>query len=206
MGRLVTLSRVQIPHEHGLSDSTAQMFGNKWLDFIGLCLLIYLISFLIRLYLEVKELDELRQEIESEIGESRTRHDILSEYKNNPGHQFLTRSERRFRQVHLERQLKRIRRQERSRFIGYHHTKGQGTEPIENPAVEKFSRSQLTFQFSPKPRPTSHRHHVSFHELCIYTALPFLTFCIFCQSLRTNLTESYLLQFEAESEDELDLF
>ena len=187
---------------------TPQDVGNKWLDFIGLCLLVCLILYEIRHHLKPKNRHEVEQVLGSESGKSRTRHDILSEYKNNPGHKFLTRSERRFREVQLEKHIKRSRRQERSRFIGYHHTKGQGTEPIENPAVEKFSRSQLTsnFQSSPKPRTTSHRHHVSFHELCIYTALPFLTFCIFCQSLRTNLTESYLLQFEAESEDELDLF
>ena len=171
---------------------------------MGFCLLIYSISLLVKLYLEEQEWDELRQEIESEIREYR---DILSEDKNNPGHKSLTRSERRFiREVQLERHRKRIRRQQGSRLIGYHHTKGQGTEPIENPAVERFSRSQLTFQSSPKPRTTSHGQHVSFHKLCIYTALPFLTFCSFCQSLRTNLTESYLLQFEAESEDELDHF
>ena len=183
------------------------MVDNKWLEYIGLCLLVCLISFLIRLYLKCEEWDELRQALDSEIGESRTRHDILSEYKNNPGHKFSTRSERRFREVQLERQLKKSRRRRRSRFIGY-HTKGKGTEPIENPAVEKFSRSQLTFQSSPKPRtPILHRQHISFHELCIYTALPFLTFSIFCQSLRINLTESFLLQFgeELDSEDELDL-
>ena len=181
------------------------MFDNKWLEFIGFCLLSFLILFLITLCLQDDEWDELRKELESELGESRTRQDILSEYKNNPGHKFLTRGERRFREVHLERQLKKSRRQQRSRFIGY-HTKGKRPEPIENPAVEKFSRRQLTCQSSPKPRTISHRHHLSFHELCIYTALPFLTFSIFCQSLRTNLTESYLLQFETESEDELDLF
>ena len=183
------------------------MFDNKWLDFIGFCLLVYVILCLIRLYAELEERHKLRHELESEIGESRTRQDILSEYKNNPGHKSLTRSERRFiREVRLERHIKRSRGQQRSRFIGYHHTKGKGPEPIENPAVEKFSRRQLTFQSSPKPRTISHRPHVSFHELCIYTALPFLTFSIFCQSLRMNLTESYWLQVEAESEDELDLF
>ena len=184
---------------------TPQQAYNKWLDFIGLCLLVCFILYEIRHHLKLKKWYEVKQALDSKSGESRTRHDILSEYKNNPGHKFLSRSERRFREVQLERQIKRSRKQQRSRFIGY-HTKGQGTEPIENPAVEKFSRRQLTFQSSPKPRTTSHRPHVSFRELCSYTALPFLTFFIFCQSLRTNMTESYLLQVEAESEDELDLF
>ena len=188
-------------------------------------LLIGLIFCLILLYLELKDWykltqlkRELRQVLEEsgESGESRTRQDVLSEYKNNPGHNFLPRGEGRFQNWKLERYLKRSRRQQqRSRYHTV-HTKGKGREPIETPAVEKFSRSwQLTLQSSPnlkpqpqpQPRTISHRQqNVFFHKLCIYTALPFLTFSVFCQSLRMNLTESYSLQAEVESEDELDLF
>ena len=176
VGRLVTLSRVQKPHEHGPSDSKAQMFDKKWLDFIGLCVLIYLIFCLIRLYLALEEWHELRQALERELGESRTRQDILSEYKNNSGHELLPRSERRFRNVQLERYLKRSRRQQRSRFIGY-HTKGKGPEPIENPAVEKFSRRQLTFPSSRAAQSLVpfRTDNTSPFMRCVYTQLyPFL--------------------------------
>ena len=191
---------------------------NGLISFKDPFLLICLTSSLILLYLELKELykltqlkRKLRQALEESGG---TRQDILSEYKNNPGHNFLPRGEGRFKNWKLERYLKRSRRQQqRSRFIGY-HTKEKGREPIEIPAVEKFSRSrQLTFQSSPilkpkpQPRTISHRQqNIFFHKLCIYTALPFLTFSFFFQSLRMNLTESYSLQAEVESEDELDLF
>ncbi|KAL9130928.1 MAG: hypothetical protein Q9175_006900 [Cornicularia normoerica] len=181
------------------SPTVTQTEINKWLQYIFGWLSILAILNLIRFYLKIRRVQEPKQapDIESK---SCTPQDILNEYKNNSGHKFLTRSERRFREHQLEKHLKQTWRQQRRRSIG---SQTKGTEPVrENPAVEESSRMNrpLRQPFTPQSR-ISHLQHLSFYKLCIYTALPFLTFSIFCHNLRINLTESVSLEVEEESEN-----
>ena len=173
----------------------------SWLTclFSGLSLLI--ISILIKHCLETQGQPEPEpkqaEDIESKV---LTRQEKVLEYKNNPGHKFLPRSERRLK----ERQLaKYLESQERSRTKGV-----KRLEPVrKDPPVKKISRMNR----QPKARQPSVSLPVKpwksliscttvsfYHKLCIYTALPFLTFYLFCQSLRFYLTESYLVEVEGE--------
>lgn len=194
------------------SATYTQMETCTWLHYIFGCLLIFQTLYLIRCFFMFKRLQELKQALDIK-NNPRTPQDILKVYKNNPGHKFFTRSERRFREQQLKKRLKQSWNQNGS------HTKGTGTEPEpkpkpeaetepvkRNPALKEFSRMNRQLR-QPSP-PKSHSHishllhpHLLLLKLCIYTALSFLTFCIFCHSLRINLTESSLLEVEGESDD-----
>ncbi|KAF6235982.1 hypothetical protein HO173_005610 [Letharia columbiana] len=178
------------------------MENNNWLGKIIGFLSIFVLLTIFRYHLKIEIRQELEQALETQK-KPRTARDIFNEYKNNPGHKFLTRSERRFREHQLRKHLKQTWNQEQSLT----HT--NGTEPVrrENPAVKEFSRMNRQLrQPSPQKSPFSHLLHLLFIKLCIYTALPFLTLSIFCHSLRISLTASLLLEVEEESEDvgELD--
>ena len=179
-------------------DSYAQMGTYyEWLQYIPACLVLHSILNLIGYCLRSRrQLQELKQALDIK-NSPRTPQDILKEYKNNPGHKFLPRSERKFREHQLEKHLKQTWTQRRS------HTSTKRREPVrENPAVKELScMSRQLWQPSPPKSRISHLLHVLFLRLCIYTALPFLTCCVFCHNLGINLTESYLLQVEEESDD-----
>lgn len=179
------------------------MAFNKWLEYLLGCLSILATLSLIRLYLDKQRQQELKPPLDTIESRSRTRtqQDILNEYKQNPGHKFLTRSEQRFREQQLKKHLKRIWRTEPR----------QGREPPVNvdPAIKEISRMnrQLRQQQTQPSLQNSLTSHLPFlfYRLCILTVLPFLSFSIFCHSLRLNLTESYLLQVDQES-DEAELW
>ena len=153
-------------------------------------------------YLSIQRERELIQKLVQEL-ESRNRlrtpKDILQEFKNNPAHKSLTRSERRFREHQLEKRLKHTWSQERSRWSRC-DTSITGTGPVRgNPTVKETSRMNR----QPSPQEShiislSHRLHLIFVKLYIYIALSFLTLFIFCHNLRINLLESYLLEIEEE--------
>ena len=144
------------------------------------------------------KLQELQQALDAQDRlRVRTPQDHLNEYKSNPGHKFLTRSERRLRERLLEKSLKKTWSQDRSRS----HSKG--TEPVVkgHPAIKQFSRMNRQLRQPSLPKSYNwHELHLLFNQLCIYTALPFLTFCVLCHHLRINLTESLLLEESAEAE------
>ena len=169
--------------------------------YLGGCLSILLILELIRRYLVTQEQPKPEPVLDIE-NKSHTQQDILNEYKQNPGHKSLNRSEQRFRERLLKRHLKRVWSEQ---------SRAQRREPVVNvdPSPKEASRMnrQLSRPSQPyepyKPCvdqfPIAYLHSL-FNRLCIYTVLPFLTFSIFCHSLRISLTESYLLQFEEEKE------
>ena len=182
------------------------MAFNKWLEYLLGCLSILATLSLIRLYLDnQKRQQEPKPPLDIIESRSRTRtqQDILNEYKQNPGHKYLTRSEQRFREQQLKKHLKRIWRTEPR----------QGREPPVNvdPAIKEISRMnrQVRQQHTQPSLENSLTSHLNlpflFYRLCILTVLPFLSFSIFCHSLRLNLTESYLLQVDEES-DEAELW
>ncbi len=187
-------------HRHGQSDSIVQMELIKWHLCFMRCLAILAILDMIRCYRKSQRQQKRKQalDIRSRPRESQDIQKILKIYKRNPGHRFLTRHEQRNREVQLERQLRKIWSQERRRI----HTKG--TEPArEDPAIKEISRMNRQLrQPSPQKSRISHLLHLLFIELCIHTALPLLTFCIFCHSLRISLRESYLPELEVEEESE----
>lgn len=171
-----------------------------WLHYISGCVHAFSILTLIHCLLIINRQQELKQALEIKVN-PRTPQDILKVYKSNPGHKFFTRSERRFRERQLEKRLKQSWSQSGS------HSKGTepkpGIEPVRrNPALKGISRMNRQLrQPSPPKSHISHLLHLLFPRLCIYTALPFLTFCIFCHSLRINLTELSLLEVEEETDD-----
>ena len=166
------------------------MAFNRWLEYLLGYLYILATLSLIRLYLNNQRQQEPKQpaqDIESR-SYTHTQQDILNEYKQNPGHKYLTRSEQRFREHQLKKHLKRIWRTEPP----------QGGEPPVNvdPALKEISRMnrqlrQQHTQPSLQNSPTS-QLQFPFNRLCIHTALPFLSFSIFSHSLRLNLTESVI--------------
>lgn len=178
----------------------------KWLLYIINCLTILATLDIIRGYLKYQRQQKPKKALDIE-SRSRTTQDILKIlkiYKNHPGHKCLTRHEQRLREGQLEKylrqswsQISQERRRPHSKV-----SKGITAEPArEDPAFKKISRMnrQLSQPLPQKSR-LSHLLHLLFLELSIHTALPFLTFCIFCHSLRMSLTEVYLLQVEEESE------
>lgn len=188
-------------HKHGQADSTTQMEINKWPEYVFGCLVIFSIFNLISFRLNSQRRQERKPALHIE---SRSRalvlQDILNEYKKNPDHQRLTQSEQRFRERQLRKQLEHIWTKERSRS----GTCTQEVEPVNvDPVIKKISR--MNRQLRVLRQPSLAKSHTAqlrllFHGLCIHTALPFLTFCIFCHCLRLSLIESYLLEAEQESD------
>ena len=179
----------------------------QWHLWIIRCLAILAILDMIRCYRKSQRQQKRKQapDIESKSRSSQDIRKILKIYKRNPGHKFLTKQEQRIGELELERHLRKIWSQERRRI----HSKGR--EPArEDPAIKEFSRMNRQLRQPPPPQPStqksriSHLLHLFFIELCIHTALPLLTFCIFCHSLRISLRESYLPQLELEVEEESD--
>lgn len=192
----LTLSRAPLKtHHHGQRNSNVQMEFKKWLQYLFTSFFLLTILHVVRCYLE-KQRQQRKQALNIE-DRVRTPQELLHEYKTNAGHKYLTRSERRFRERLLEKYLQKTWSQDRSRS----HSKG--TEPVRrHPAVKEFSRMNRQLrQPSPPESRIWHQLHLLFNELCIYTALPFLTFSILCHHLRINLTESLLLEHEEDSDD-----
>ena len=197
------LSRAPLKsHRHGQCDSVVQMELIKWYLCITRCLAILAILDMIRCYRKSQRQQKLKQalDIKGRSRESQDIQKILEIYKRNPGHRFLTRREQRIREVQLKKYLRKIWSQEGRRI----DTKG--TESArEDPAIKGISRMNRQLrQPSPSPQKPriSHLLHLLFIELCIHTALPLLTFCVFCHSLRISLRESYLPELEVEVEEE----
>lgn len=189
------------PHKHGQADSSTQMEINKWPEYVFGCLVIFSILTLISFHLESQRRQERKPALDIE---SRSRalvlQDILKEYKREPDHQCLTQSEQRFRERQLRKQLEHIWTKERSRS----RTCFQEVEPVNvDPTIKKISRMNRQLRVLRQPSVAkSHtaRLRLLFDGLCIHTALPFLTFCIFCHCLRLSLIDSYLLQAKQESD------
>lgn len=148
----------------------------------------------------VEQYEQAQLEKQKEL---RTPQECVNEYRSNPGHRYLTRSERRRRERLLEK-LKKTWSQDQNQERSRSHSIVR--DPVNNhrrhPALKQFSR--ITRQL-PQPQPQSthpefrinwHQLHLFYNKLCIYTALPLLTFCVFCHHLRINLTEP-----EEESDD-----
>lgn len=196
-------------HQHGQPDSNAQMDINKLSQILCGCLCILLTLNLIGIYLkfrrEQQELKEIKK-IPDIKSRSRTAQDILQEYKNNPSHKYLPRSERRFREHQLERHLKHNWSHSSHSSQGRSRSHTQGAEPVKE-TVSEVSRMNRQHQQRCQPLPQKshilHLLHLLFYKLCIYTALPFLTLSVFCRNLRITLIESRLLQVEEESDGEL---
>ena len=191
---------------------------NTWPRYLIICAAALVILSITNYYLNIRRQHKLKllQAALEVQNKSRTPQDILQEYKNNPNHRFLTRSERRYRERLLEKHLKHTWSQGRSRphshTHSHRHTSGQ--DPVkEIPTLQGISRMnrQLSLNTLSQPTPKKSRNisvalsprlHLLFDKLCIYTALPLLTFCVFCHNLRINLIESHLLQFGEEEESE----
>ena len=164
---------------------------------------------LIQIHRQLKERRQQRLKQRQDIeNQPRTQQDILNEYKNNPGHRSLTRSERRFRERQLEKHLERTWNVERSRSD---RPRPRARTVRKDPAINKGPGpvvSRMNRQLKQQPRlEISHislslSPHLLLQKLFIFTALTFLAFCIFCQSLRTNLTESYYYSLEFDEEEE----
>ena len=153
------------------------------------------ILLIIELYLDKQERQALKQGLNDQ--DTRTPQERLDEYKSNLGHRFLTRSERRFREHLFETSLKATRSQDRSRF----HSKGTGPVVRGHPAIKKFSRMNRQLRQPSLPKSYNwHQLRLLFNQLCIYTALPLLTFCVLCHHLRINLTEPFLLEDSDDAE------
>lgn len=169
----------------------------EWSLYISGCLfLLSILNISYGRFLRIRRQQELKQ-VQDNKNNPLTTQDILEEYKTNPGHKTLTPSERRFQERVPEEQLTETWNQEQSRS----HTRE--TEPVRGhpAAVKEISRiNRQLRQPSPQKSRISHLLHLLFLRLCIYIALPFLTLCIFCHSLRINLTESSLLEVEEESD------
>ena len=165
---------------------------------IIICIIVIWSFFICSIVIWNREKQKLQQGLDGpERFRVRTPQENLNEYKSNPGHKFLPRSERRIRERVLEKSLKKAWSQDRSRS----HSKG--TQPVVkgHPAIEKFSRMNRQLRQPSLPKSyNSHQLHLLFNQLCIYTALPFLTFCVLCHHLRINLTESLLLEDSDEAE------
>lgn len=190
-------------HKHGQADSTTQMEINKWPGYVFGCLAIFSIFNLISFHRKSQRRQERKPGLDLE---SRSRvlvlQDIINQYRKNPDHQCLTRSEQRFRERQLRKQLEHIWTKERSRSRTY----TQEVEPVNvDPAIKKISRMNRQLRVLKQPSLALAKSHTAqlrllFDELCIHTALPFLTFCIFCHCLRLSLRESYLVEAEQESD------
>ena len=184
------------------------MAFNKWLECVLGCLSIFATLSLIRLYLDNPRQQEPKPSLDIESrSRTRTQQDILNEYKQNPGHKFLTRSEQRFRERQLKKHLKRTWRTEpalrREPPVNVDPAISSKEISRMNRQLRQQSQSQPSLQIShhtsSSSSSSSHLHFL-FNRLCIHTALIFLSFTIFCHSLRINLKESYLLQVEQESD------
>lgn len=166
--------------------------------YVDICLrFILMILYLITCLLKIRSLQEQIRAVSNT--NPHIQQDIFVVRKNNPGHKKRTRSARRFRERQRDMHLKHwwSKNKKRSRY----HTKGP--EPIrEDPTVKKISRMNCQ-----QLQPCLGNSHIShllplFHnKLCIYTALPFLTFGIFCYHLRIHLTESIWLEIGEESDE-----
>ena len=160
-------------------------------------------------YWQNKQLKELEQRLQNQkralddLKRSRTPQECLDEYKSNPDHKYLTRSERRRRERLLEKRLKKTWRpsqeQERSRS----HSIVRDPVNRGHPALKQFSRinRQLPQLTLPEFRIIWHQLHLLYEKLCRYTALPFLTFYVFCLHLQISLTGPLLPEPEEESDD-----
>lgn len=186
------------------SRQCAQMASKKWALFFILLtvvcmIIIYVIItcvtniFLIRNYQKQQQERQHALDIQDQL-RVRTPLEHLHDHRSNPGHKILTRSERRFRERLLKKSLEKTWSQDRSRS----HREEKDPVVRGHPAIKKISR--MNRQPSPPKSYNWHQLHLLFNRLCIYTALPFLTFCVFCHHLRINLTESLLLEEFDEAE------
>lgn len=180
---------------------------HKWQSIIGVDMCsavssILSIVILIRSYLKSQEQQETNPALDTE-SRSCTPQDILNDYKKNQGFNYLTRSERRFRERQLSNHLGHFWSLQQSRSCT---SSIQGLEPVNvDPALKKISRTNR--QLKQPCREKSHIAllHLLFDKLCIYTALPFLTLILFCHYLPISLTELYVLEVE-EGSDEVERY
>ena len=188
-------------HKHGQDDSNTQMAINNWCGYVFGGQSILSMVILIRFYLKSQEQQETNPALDME-SRSRTPQDILNDYKKNQGSNYLTRSERRFRERQLSNHLGHFWSLQQSRSC----TSIQGLEPVNvDPALKKISRTNRQLMQPCLEKSHIAHLHLSFDKLCIYTALPFLTLILLCHYLRISLTELYVLEIE-EGSDEVELY